>query len=240
VAKVISAVNSQTSINITGGPTGDDALKGWTAVMFDAILDAGFSKPATAVVSAYTASSGLVTFANAPVRTISTNDVAFFLPPDMAAVWPTTFGRTLDISSGGEAGIDWANVGTPGSTVSLSATTVGTATALGSAYDLYSADIQFQRDEANTQDEYTVTWFKNGVRQTSGITSPTIQVINRSDGSNLIASTAMTQIGTTGSYKYDEATNRLTAGEAAVAVVSGTIDGSARTFSRIVGRDSTA
>lgn len=37
---------------------------------------------------------------------------------------PTVAGRTLDVSAGGEAGIDWANVGTPGSTVNLSATTV--------------------------------------------------------------------------------------------------------------------
>ena len=37
---------------------------------------------------------------------------------------PTTAGRTLDVSAGGEAGVDWANVGTPGSTVNLSATTV--------------------------------------------------------------------------------------------------------------------
>lgn len=36
---------------------------------------------------------------------------------------PTTAGRTLDVSAGGEAGVDWANVGTPGSTVNLSATT---------------------------------------------------------------------------------------------------------------------
>jgi hypothetical protein len=41
---------------------------------------------------------------------------------------PTTAGRTLDVSATGEAGIDWANVGTPGSTVSLSATTVATVT----------------------------------------------------------------------------------------------------------------
>lgn len=37
---------------------------------------------------------------------------------------PTVAGRTLDVSAGGEAGVDWANVGTPGSTVNLSATTV--------------------------------------------------------------------------------------------------------------------
>ena len=43
---------------------------------------------------------------------------------------PTVAGRTLDVSVGGEAGVDWANVGTPGSTVGLSATTVATVTAV--------------------------------------------------------------------------------------------------------------
>lgn len=41
---------------------------------------------------------------------------------------PTTAGRSLDVSAGGEAGVDWANVGTPGSTVALSATSVGSVT----------------------------------------------------------------------------------------------------------------
>lgn len=45
----------------------------------------------------------------------------------------TVAARTLDVSAGGEAGVDWANVGTPGSTVNLSATTanvVNTVTTL--------------------------------------------------------------------------------------------------------------
>lgn len=46
---------------------------------------------------------------------------------------PTTAGRTLDVSSGGEAGIDWANVGSPSTTVSLSGTTVGVSTTLTNA-----------------------------------------------------------------------------------------------------------
>lgn len=41
---------------------------------------------------------------------------------------PTTAGRTLDVSAGGEAGIDWANVGSPTTVVGLSGTTVKTAT----------------------------------------------------------------------------------------------------------------
>lgn len=35
---------------------------------------------------------------------------------------PTTAGRTLDVSAGGEAGIDWANIGSPTTTVNLSGT----------------------------------------------------------------------------------------------------------------------
>lgn len=38
---------------------------------------------------------------------------------------PTTAGRTLDVSSGGEAGVDWANVGSPTTTLNLSGTAVG-------------------------------------------------------------------------------------------------------------------
>jgi hypothetical protein len=106
--------------------------------------------------------------------------------------------------------------------------------------DLYSADIQFTRDQANTQDEYTVTWFKNGVRLTSGITSPSIQAVKRADGSSLITGTAMTQVGTTGTYKYDATgSQRQTVGEASLIIVSATIDSNTRSFSRLVGRDST-
>lgn len=114
-----------------------------------------------------------------------------------------------------------------------------TGFSLTTAYDLYHADIQFTVDEANSQDEYTISWFKNGVRQTSGITSPTIQVVKRVDGTDLIASTALTQIGSTGSYKYDATSaERRDAGEAVLVVVSATIDASVRSFSKLVGRDS--
>lgn len=41
---------------------------------------------------------------------------------------PTTAGRTLDVTAGGEAGIDLANVGSPTTTVNLSGLTIKTAT----------------------------------------------------------------------------------------------------------------
>lgn len=47
---------------------------------------------------------------------------------DYGALKPTTAGRTLDVTATGEAGIDWANIGSPTTAVNLSGTTVKTAT----------------------------------------------------------------------------------------------------------------
>jgi hypothetical protein len=110
---------------------------------------------------------------------------------------------------------------------------------LTSAYDLYTAHIELTVDEANSKDEWTVIWYKSGVRVTSGITVPTIQIVKRADGTDLIGAAAMTQIGTTGAYKYDATTTaRTTAGEAVVSVVVATIDAASRSFAKVVTRDS--
>jgi len=104
--------------------------------------------------------------------------------------------------------------------------------------DVYHADIELTRDGQNTQDEYTITWIKNGVQVTSGITSPTIRVINRADGTDLVAAgTAMTEIGSTSLFGYDEGTNRMTPGEAVIVIVSATIDSVSRSFPRVLTRD---
>jgi hypothetical protein len=42
--------------------------------------------------------------------------------------FPTTSGRSIDVTAGGEVGIDWANIGSPTTVVNLSGTTVKTAT----------------------------------------------------------------------------------------------------------------
>lgn len=49
--------------------------------------------------------------------------VAGFSIENRSALMPTTAGRKLDVSSGGEAGLDWANVGSPTTTLNLSGTT---------------------------------------------------------------------------------------------------------------------
>src|SRR5262245_13732307 len=56
----------------------------------------------------------------------------------VGALRPTTAGRKLDVSTGGEAGLDWANIGGPTTTVALSGTTIKTATDV----ETDTADIQ--------------------------------------------------------------------------------------------------
>lgn len=53
-------------------------------------------------------------------------------------LYPTTIGRTLDVTAAGNAGIDWANVENPTATLNLSATTIKTATDV----ETDTADIQ--------------------------------------------------------------------------------------------------
>lgn len=81
-----------------------------------------------------TPSTGAFTVSPNWETTPSTDTTYDVLLPDgvtlgmLKALNPTTAGRTLDVSSGGEAGVDWANVGSPTTTLGLSGTTVKTAT----------------------------------------------------------------------------------------------------------------
>jgi hypothetical protein len=114
------------------------------------------------------------------------------------------------------------------------------AAALAADVDTYQAKVWLIDDDTGTTDRYFAVWFKNGQPVTSGITSPTIQVVKATDATDLVASTAMTEVGSLGIYKYDEATaaNRIVAGAAYFAKIEATIDSSTRTWFQPVGRDS--
>jgi hypothetical protein len=57
---------------------------------------------------------------------------ALFVASAPGYLQPTTAGRTLDVSSTGEAGVDWANVGSPTTTVGLTNTTISSAQVVAS------------------------------------------------------------------------------------------------------------
>lgn len=58
--------------------------------------------------------------------------VGRFTLRDQACLYPTVAGRKLDVTTTGEAGIDWANIGAPTTTVALSGTTVSTGQSITS------------------------------------------------------------------------------------------------------------
>jgi hypothetical protein len=99
--------------------------------------DAGFYAAGSfynVVVSAITVDSQTVNFIAATFRIVAAENTAG-TPAVDAVRWnnlatvalpliPTTAGRTLDVSATGEAGVDWANIGSPTTTVALTGTTI--------------------------------------------------------------------------------------------------------------------
>lgn len=91
--------------------------------------------------------------------------------------------------------------------------------------------------QSTAADKYIVQWVRNGQILTSGITLPKIRVYDE-DGTDLIAETAMTEIGSTQSFKFEEATNKLTPGEIYMVEAKATIDGAVQIDRQPVMRDS--
>jgi len=106
--------------------------------------------------------------------------------------------------------------------------------------NIYFADIFIDVDTTGAIDEYTVSWIKDDTPIEVPLTSPTIQVIKRSDATDLVAQTTMTQIGSTGLLKHNVSTaiNRVSTGASYIVVTKATIDGATRTWRKIIGRDS--
>jgi hypothetical protein len=114
---------STTSFTLTNGPAENNALNNMFVILHDiaSAVQMGY-----AVISAYTGATKTVTLAAATTFTIATSDNISVMGP--APLQPTVAARTLDVTSTGEAGIDWANVGAPTTTVGLTNTTVGVLT----------------------------------------------------------------------------------------------------------------
>ncbi len=120
----IATLASQTSFTLTAGSADNDAYNDCIIVVQDASTAA---QKAVGVVDDYTGSTKTVTLRTDPaVFTMATTDTVTILAD--RSLKPTVMNRTLDVSAGGEAGLDWNNVGTQGATVSLSATTLNLVT----------------------------------------------------------------------------------------------------------------
>ncbi len=139
-ASVTRSTNGTISVYKDGGTTQStagvtdtedfDSLTGVHLVEIDTSADGTF----------YSAGSDfIVVLSAATIDTRTVNAALFsFSLNNRTALRSTIAGRTLDVSAGGEAGVDWANVGSPTTTVGLSGTTVKTATDV----EADTADIQ--------------------------------------------------------------------------------------------------
>lgn len=110
---------------------------------------------------------------------------------------------------------------------------------------VFTGDIHLVVDEANSQDEYSITWWSNGRPMTQSylgglISNCKIRVFKWSDGTDLIALTSMTQIGSSAVYKYvATGASRIAAGESYIVEIAADYGVSQKMVARrIVSRDS--
>lgn len=124
IRTTIATLASQTSFTLTAGSADNSAYNGCLALVQDAV---SVVQKAIGVISAYTGSTKTITLLNDPaIFTMAAGDYITILVD--RSLKPTVDTRTLDVSSAGEAGLDWANVGSPTTSVSLTNTTVATVT----------------------------------------------------------------------------------------------------------------
>jgi hypothetical protein len=104
--------------------TGTAILTGNTAKLDDANTTGFYSEQITlSAANGFEAGKSYSIYVSAAVNSV-TGGQTFNFKVINEPLRPTTAGRTLDVSAGGEAGIDWANVGSPTTAVNLSATNI--------------------------------------------------------------------------------------------------------------------
>lgn len=169
------------------------------------------------------------------VRITTSSDGTFYAAATDFQVVITT-GTVESISVAGEIVASFSLSNRPLNAADIADAAIDEATFAADA-SKYQAKVWLTDDDTGTTDRYSIVWHKNGQPVTSGITSPTIQVIKIADGTDLVASTAMTQIAATGLYRYTEATNRIVDGVGYVVKVQATIDSATRTWYQACSRD---
>ena len=115
----ISAYIDNSTTQITAGITLTADLDGVAGLNNVRVVASG--------ANGYTTSTNIsLVITTGTVNTVSVVGycVGAFSIEKRSAIMPTTAARTLDVSAGGEAGVDWANVGSPTTALNLSATNI--------------------------------------------------------------------------------------------------------------------
>lgn len=108
---------------------------------------------------------------------------------------------------------------------------------VGLIQNLYFAAIKFVKDDYNNQDEYVVQWFKNDSPiYSGGVINPALSVYKTSDSTALFQNKKLNYYNVnTGSLRYNESGILAVSGEPYLAITSGLIDGSLRTWANPIG-----
>lgn len=150
VRTTIATLASQTSFTLTAGSADNSAYNGCVIVIQDATTAA---QKAVGVISGYVGATKTVTLLNDPaVFTMAATDLVTIVAD--RALKATVDNRTLDVSATGEAGLDWANIGSPTTAQNLSATNIdvdqvvaSVSGAVGSVTGLTAATVHSDLDD---------------------------------------------------------------------------------------------
>ena len=150
----IATLASQVSFTLTAGSADNDAYNGCIIVVQDVSTAA---QKAVAVIGEYTGATKTVTLLNDPaVFTMAATDIVTIIAD--RALKATVDNRTLDVSAGGEAGLDWANIGAPTTAQNLSATNIdadqvvaSVSGAVGSVTGLTAATVHSDLDDIQSK-----------------------------------------------------------------------------------------
>ena len=115
----VSAYVGNSVVQITAGIT--------LTTDFDTVTGLNNVRVAATAANGYTAGTNVdlvITAGTVDSVSVVGEVIGSFSIEARSALRPTTAGRTLDVSAGGEAGLDWANIGSPTTAQNLSATNI--------------------------------------------------------------------------------------------------------------------
>jgi hypothetical protein len=135
VTGAVGSVTGLTASDVGAIKTKTDFLPSATAGAAGGVFIAGTNAATTITTALTTTFTGNLTGSVGSVTGLTASNLDATISSRLA---PTTAGRTLDVTATGEAGVDWANIGSPTTVVNLSGTNVQGVNSLASGSDAVS------------------------------------------------------------------------------------------------------
>lgn len=166
---VVSVYKDDSTTQSTAGVT--------LTVDFDSVTGLHHVRITTATDGTFYANGGefecVITAGTVDSVSVAGSCIGRFTLRSQASLYPTTSGNTLDVNANGEAGIDWANVGNPTTTLGLSGTTIANVTVGSiSAGAITAASIATNAIDADALATDAVTEIVNAVMTVDPSTFP--------------------------------------------------------------------